>query len=105
MIVEASFGGQDTYFEGSGVPFNPLNPDEVLDPVNIDDVRAYLYKFDRPLTMGEIQAILDNTSKPIAFGRHDDPLRVIEGFIKNITIPSVIRQSASIELKSNRLLR
>jgi len=105
MIVEASFGGQNTFFEGSGKPLNPDNPDEELDPVNIDDVRAYLYKFDRPLTMGEIQAILDNTSKPIAFGRHDDPLRVIEGFIKNITIPSVIRQSASIELKSNRLLR
>ena len=103
--IAPSFDVEDSFFEGGGVPFNPLNPDEELDPVNIDDVRAYLYKFDRPLTMGEIQAILDNTSKPISFGRHDDPLRVIEGFIKNITIPSVIRQSASIELKSNRLLR
>lgn len=105
MTVEASFGGQDTYFEGSGVPFNPLNPDEELDPVNIDDVRAYLYNFERPLTMAEIQAMLDNTSKPIAFGRHNDPLRVIEGFIKKVNIASIIRQKAAIELKSNRLLR
>jgi hypothetical protein len=105
MTVEATFGGQDTYFEGSGVPFNPLNPDEELDPVNIDDVRAYLYNFERPLTMGEIQAMLNNTSKPIAFGRHDDPLRVIEGFIKKVNIQSIVRQKAAIELKSNRLLR
>jgi hypothetical protein len=109
-IVNSLFNvptGQTIYtnLQVVAAPLNPDNPDEELDPVNIDDVRAYLYKFDRPLTMGEIQAILDNTSKPIAFGRHNDPLRVIEGFIKNITIPSVIRQSASIELKSNRLLR
>jgi hypothetical protein len=105
MIVEASFGGEDTFFTGSGVPFNPQNPDEELDPVNIDDVRAFLYNFERPLTMAEIQLMLDNTSKPIAFGRYDDPLRVIEGFIKKVNIPSITRQKASIELKSNRLLR
>jgi hypothetical protein len=94
-----------THLEVVGAPLNPENPDEVLDPVNIDDVRAYLYNFERPLTMGEIQAMLDNTSKPIAFGRHDDPLRVIEGFIKKVNIQSIVRQKAAIELKSNRLLR
>jgi hypothetical protein len=105
MTIEATFGGQDTYFEGSGVPFNPLNPDEELDPVAIDEVRAYLYGFERPLTMAEIQLMLDNTSKPVSFGKYDDPLRVIEGFIKKVNIPSITRQKASIELKSNRLLR
>jgi hypothetical protein len=105
MTIEATFDVEDTYFEGGGVPFNPLNPDEELDAVAIDDVRAYLYDFERPLTMAEIQLMLDNTSKPVSFGKHDDPLRVIEGFIKKVNIPSITRQKASIELKSNRLLR
>jgi hypothetical protein len=96
-----TYFSNDAFILGSGVPLNPLE----LEAVNIDDVRAYLYNFERPLTMGEIQAVLDNTSKPIAFGRHDDPLRVIEGFIKKVNIASIIRQKAAIELKSNRLLR
>jgi hypothetical protein len=103
--IAPSFDVEDTYFEGGGVPFNPLNPDEELDAVAIDDVRAYLYDFERPLTMAEIQLMLDNTSKPVSFGKHDDTLRVIEGFIKKVNIPSITRQKASIELKSNRLLR
>ena len=90
-----------SYFAGDGVPLLP----EELEAVNIDDVRAYLYKFDRPLRMEEIEDILDNTSKPIKFGRWDDPLRVIEGYIKNVNIKSIIKQDASIELKSNKILR
>lgn len=94
-----------THLRVLGVPLNPENPDEVLDPVDQNDVRAYLYDFERPLTMAEIQLMLDNTSKPVSFGKYDDPLRVIEGFIKKVNIPSITRQKASIELKSNRLLR
>jgi hypothetical protein len=90
-----------SYFAGDGVPLLP----EELEAVNIDDVRAYLYKFDRPLRMEEIEDILDNTSKPIKFGRWDDPLRVIEGYIKNVNVKSIIKQDASIELKSNKILR
>lgn len=90
-----------SYFAGDGVPLLP----EELEAVNIDDVRAYLYKFDRPLRMEEIEDILDNTSKPIKFGRTDDPLRVIEGYIKNVNVKSIIKQDASIELKSNKILR
>jgi hypothetical protein len=107
-ISNAVTDGVNTYYtrlDVIGAVLNPDNPDEELDPVNIDDVRAFLYNFERPLTMAEIQLMLDNTSKPIAFGRHDDPLRVIEGFIKKVNIPSITRQKASIELKSNRLLR
>lgn len=96
-----NYFNNDAFIDGSGVPLNPLE----LEAVNIDDVRAYLYDFERPLTMAEINFMLDNTSKPIAFGRHDDPLRVIEGFIKKVNIASITRQKASIELKSNRLLR
>jgi hypothetical protein len=90
-----------SYFAGDGVPLLP----EELEAVNIDDVRAYLYKFERPLRMEEIEDILDNTSKPIKFGRWDDPLRVIEGYIKNVNVKSIIKQDASIELKSNKILR
>ncbi len=90
-----------SYFAGDGVPLLP----EKLEAVNIDDVRAYLYKFERPLRMSEIEDILDNTSKPIKFGRWDDPLRVIEGYIKTVNIKSIIKQDASIELKSNKILR
>ena len=96
---------QYTEMVGSAVPIAPNNPDEELDPVNIDDVRAYIYSFDRPLRMEEIEAILDNTSRPIKFGQFDDPLRVIEGYINKVDIKSIIKQDASIQLKSNKILR
>jgi hypothetical protein len=103
FLDTANIDGIDyvSYFNVSGVPLLP----EELEAVNIDDVRAYLYKFDRPLLMQEIEDILDNTSKPIKFGRWDDPLRVIEGYIKTVNIKSIIKQDASIELKSNKILR
>ena len=103
FLDTANIDGIDytSYFNVSGVPLLP----EELEAVNIDDVRAYLYKFDRPLRMEEIEDILDNTSKPIKFGRTDDPLRVIEGYIKNVNVKSIIKQDASIELKSNKILR
>jgi hypothetical protein len=88
-----------------GVPFQNLNPDEELQAVNIDDVRAYIYSFERPLRMEEIEDILNNTSRPIKFGNYDDPLRVIEGYINKVDIKSIIKQDASITLKSNRILR
>jgi hypothetical protein len=84
-----------------GEPFN----DENLEPVNIDDVRAYLYKFNRPLTMAEISSITANTSNPITFGRRNDPLSVIPGYIKSLNIASVLRKNAEITLKSNILLQ
>lgn len=103
ILPQATIDGQlrNTFMIVDGFNFNDLE----LNPVNIDDVRAYLYDFERPLTMAEIQFMLDNTSKPVSFGKYDDPLRVIEGFIKKVNIPSITRQKASIELKSNRLLR
>jgi hypothetical protein len=103
FLDTANIDGIDyvSYFNVSGVPLLP----EELEAVNIDDVRAYLYKFDRPLRMEEIEYILDNTSKPIKFGRWDDPLRVIEGYIKTVNVKSIIKQDASIELKSNKILR
>jgi hypothetical protein len=90
-----------TYFEGSGIPFGRSE----LVPVDPNTIRRLIYKFDRPLRMEEIEAILDNTSRPIKFGQFDDPLRVIEGYINKVDIKSIIKQDASITLKSNKILR
>jgi len=95
----------NTSLQINAVPFQSNNPDEELQAVNIDDVRAYTYSFDRPLRMEEIENILDNTSRPIKFGNYDDPLRVIEGYINKVDIKSIIKQDASIQLKSNKILR
>ena len=92
---------RDTNVYIVGYPFEPT----ALAEVDPNSVRRLNYAFDRPLRMEEIEDILDNTSKPIKFGRTDDPLRVIEGYIKNVNVKSIIKQDASIELKSNKILR
>jgi len=97
-------GGPVSFLDITAVPLNANNPDQDLDPVNIDDVQAYLYKFKRPLTMAEINAITSETSKPIQLGRRDDSLAVIDTYIKNIQIESVMRKAAQFELRSNKLL-
>jgi hypothetical protein len=89
-----------TTFSGSGIPLLPSE----LQPVDINDVQTYLYKFKRPLSMAEINAITSETSKPILLGRKDDALAVSPTYIKNIQIESVMRKSAQFELRSNKLL-
>lgn len=84
-----------------GEPFEPT----ALVAVDPNAVRRLEYSFDRPLTMLEIEDILDNTSRPIKFGQFDDPLRVIEGYINKVDIKSIVKQDASIKLKSNKILR
>ena len=84
-----------------GEPFEPT----ALVDVDPNSVRRLDYSFDRPLRMEEIEAILDNTSRPIKFGQYDDQLRVIEGYINKVDIKSIIKQDASIQLKSNKILR
>jgi len=100
-ISRENFQGFKTFFQGAGRPFDRTE----LVPVDPNEIRRLIYKFDRPLTMTEIEAILDNTSRPIAFGRWDDPLRTIEGYIKKVDVKSIIEQEASFELKSNKILR
>jgi hypothetical protein len=102
--ITNTFGGQNSYMDITAVPLNANNPDQDLDPVNIDDVQAYLYKFKRPLSMAEINAITSETSKPIQLGRKDDSIAVIDTYIKNIQIESVMRKNAQFELRSNKLL-
>ena len=103
LLNSATYLGQtrETTVNIIGNPFEPT----ALAEVDPNSVRRLNYFFDRPLRMEEIENILDNTSKPIKFGRWDDPLRVIEGYIKNVNVKSIIKQDASIELKSNKILR
>ena len=91
----------NTEFSGSGVPFIPIE----LEAVDIDDVQAYLYKFKRPLSMAEINAIASETSKPILLGRQDDALATIPTYIKRLQIDSVLRKNAQFELRSNKLIQ
>jgi len=89
-----------SYFSVTGQPFTP----QTLEPVDINDVQAYLYKFKRPLSMAEINAITTETSKPILLGRKDDALAVQPTYIKSLQIESVMRKGAQFELRSNKLL-
>jgi len=103
ILNTATYNGQTraTRIYIVGTPFEPT----ALVDVDPNSVRRLDYSFDRPLRMEEIEAILDNTSRPIKFGNYDDPLRVIEGYINKVDIKSIIKQDASIQLKSNKILR
>ena len=90
----------NSYFQGFGQPLVPLE----LEAVDINDVKAYTYKFDRPLSMQEINAITSEPSKPILLGRKDDPVATIPTYIQNINIQSVMRKNTQFELRSNKLL-
>jgi hypothetical protein len=103
ILNESTYEGQTraTNLYIVGEPFEPT----ALVDVDPNSVRRLDYSFERPLRMEEIEAILDNTSRPIKFGQFDDPLRVIEGYINKVDIKSIIKQDASITLKSNKILR
>lgn len=88
-------------FTIEGQPFNP----EELQAVNVDDIRSFLYEFERPLSMNEITSIINQTSSPIELGRTEDSLAVIDGYIKTMQVDSVTRQNAKFVLKSNEILR
>jgi hypothetical protein len=99
--IAKDFGGEVTFFQGSGIPLIP----EELEAVNTEDFRTFLYEFERPLSMNEITSIINQTSSPIELGRTDDSLAVIDGYIKTMEVQSVIRQNAKFVLKSNEILR
>jgi hypothetical protein len=99
--IAKDFGGEVTFFQGSGIPLIP----EELEAVNTEDFRTFLYEFERPLSMNEITSIINQTSSPIELGRTEDSLAVIDGYIKTMEVQSVIRQNAKFVLKSNEILR
>ena len=103
VTLEPSFTNVSVFtslFEGFGQPLVPLQ----LEAIDINDVKAYTYKFDRPLSMQEINAITSEPSKPILLGRKDDPVATIPTYIQNINIQSVMRKNTQFELRSNKLL-
>jgi len=100
VTIENTYDIYTTQFDAIGEPFP-----NVLQPVDPNSILRLIYNFERPLTMTEIEQILDNSSRPISFGRLDDPLRVIEGYIKKVDVKSIIEQEATFELKSNKILR
>jgi hypothetical protein len=102
IITYAVDGSTNLYSEffGSGVPFG--NTD--LQPVDPNLIRNVLYKFERPLSMSQINSILNATSSPIRIGRTDDPLTTIDTHIKSVNIDSVIKQMAKFDLRSNKIL-
>lgn len=88
-------------FTIQGEPFNP----EELEAVDVDNVRSFLYEFERPLSMDEITSIINATSSPIELGRTTDQNAAIDGYIKTMEVQSVTRQNAKFVLKSNEILR
>ena len=100
LQIQNTNTGNPSKFFGDGVPF-----EQEFQTVDPNASKKLLYSFERPLTMFEIERILANTSNAISFGKYDDPLRVINGFIKKLDVKSVIEQEASIQLKSNIVLR
>lgn len=90
-----------SFVEFSGEPLNP----EELDAVNPEDLRTFLYEFERPLSMDEITSIINATSSPIELGRTTDQNAAIDGYIKTMEVQSVTRQNAKFVLKSNEILR
>jgi hypothetical protein len=99
--IISSFMSETTFFEGSGLPLAP----EELEAVNTEDLRTFLYEFERPLSMNEITSIINQTSSPIELGRTEDSLAVIDGYIKTMQVDSVTRQNAKFVLKSKEILR
>lgn len=89
-----------TQFGGSGVPFEPGELKE-YDPC---DFRGYLYDFEYPLTMSDIQAIVQRPSAPVKFSRTGVLNAGIEGTINQLNINSVIKQQGQFTIRSNEKL-
>jgi hypothetical protein len=100
IAIANGFGGQDTNFGISGVPFEPGE----LKEYNPCDFRGYLYDFEYPLTMADIQAIVQRPSAPVKFSRTGTINAGIEGTINQLNINSVIKQQGQFTIRSNEKL-
>lgn len=89
-----------TQFSGTGLPFEPGE----LQPYNPCDYKRNLYDFEKPLTMEQIQAVMNNPSAPIRFSRNENINAGATGVPNKITIESVIKQMASFTIRSNKNL-
>ena len=91
---------KESYFSAIGQPFEPRD----LQPYDPCDYKNYLYDFEAPLSMSQIQNILNNPSAPIKFSRTPTINNGITGLCNQVTIDSIIRQNASFTLRSSQKL-
>ena len=91
----------DTTFSGIGYPIISGNE---LQPFNPCDHKRNLYDFERPLTMQQIQALMDNPSAPVKFSRTSNINAGASGVSSKIAIESIIRQKANFTIRSNKNL-
>jgi hypothetical protein len=91
---------RESFFSGSGTPFQPGELKE-YDPC---DFRGYLYDFEYPLTMADIQAIVQRPSAPVRFSRTGTINAGIQGTINQLNINSVIKQQGQFTIRSNEKL-
>jgi hypothetical protein len=80
-----------------------LYPEDII-PVDPCDFRGYLYDFEYPLTMADIQSIVQRPSAPVRFSRTGVLNAGIEGTINQLNINSVIKQQGQFTIRSNEKL-
>ena len=91
---------RESFFNAIGEPFEPGE----LQPYDPCDFKKYLYDFEQPLTMEQIEDILTLPSGRIRMSREESLLNGITGTINNLTVNSVIRQKGQFTLRSNQAL-
>lgn len=99
--VLPNLGVYDTYFTGIGFPIITGNELQSYDPC---DYKRNLYDFEKPLTMEQIQSLMNNPSAPIRFSRNENINAGATGVSSKVTIDSVVRQKASFTIRSNKNL-
>lgn len=86
-------------FSGLG---EPIQGGE-LQPFDPDAFKPAIVTFDEYVAHTDILKILDNTTKSIAFSDTTDQLKLRNGDVKSITIPSLSKHKATFELKTNSI--
>lgn len=99
--VLPNLGVYDTYFTGIGFPIITGNELQPYDPC---DYKRNLYDFEKPMTMEQIQSLMNNPSAPIRFSRNENINAGATGVSSKVTIDSVVRQKASFTIRSNKNL-
>jgi hypothetical protein len=100
ISIANGFDGVDSEMGISGVPFEPSE----LQPYDPCDYKNYLYDFEAPLSMSQIQDMLNNPSAPIKFSRTPTINNGINGLCNQVSIDSIIRQNAKFTLRSSQKL-
>ena len=90
----------NSVFRGVGAALNETE----LQPYDPCDYKRNLYDFERPLTMEQIQTLMDNPSAPMRFSRTSNINAGASGVTSKVSIDSVIKQMASFTIRSNKNL-